>query len=151
MTDKIKNIKKLLLADWDLLTEAKNIFLHSSADCSTIEDVEELQLHELDKMEAYTARFARLLDFYLQKILKGIDKMEANSPGTLKDILNRAVQVGLIQNAEELLELKIYRNEIVHDYIQYSQRKIFFEIRTKEPFLLDCISMTGIYIIKLNG
>lgn len=151
MTDKIKNIKKLLLADWALLTEAKSIFLHSSADCLEIEDVEELELNQLDKMEAYTARFARLLDFYIQKILKGIDKMEANSPGTLKDILNRAVQAGLIPSAEELLELKIYRNEIVHDYIQYSQRKIFFEIRTKEAFLLECISSTEVYISKLNG
>ena len=150
MTDKVQSLQKLLRADWDLLMEAKNIFLHSSADCAAIADVETLQLYDLDKMEAYTARFARMLDFYIQKILKGIDKMEGNSPGTIKDILNRAVQADLIQSADELLELKIYRNEIVHDYIQYSQRKIFFEIRTKEPFLLRCIDMTSTYISKLD-
>lgn len=149
MTERIRNIKKLLTGDWHLLLEAKKIFMHSSADCAPIKDVENLGLKELDKMEAYTARFARLLDFYIQKILKGIDKMEGNPPGTLTDILNRSVQMDLIRSADDLLELKIYRNEIVHDYIQYSQRKIFFEIRTKEAFLLECISCTGIFMQKL--
>lgn len=64
-------------------------------------------------------------------------------------MINRAAKKGLVSDADKLVQLKIYRNEIAHDYIPAHARNIFFEIREHQALLLNCISMTDNYVEKL--
>jgi len=144
------NLNKLLIllkSEWELMQEAKEAFQYSVKSCAVYEtDDKNLSMEDEDRMEAYTARFARLLDIYTQKILRTIDKIELNPQSPLKDIINRAAKNNIISDAEKLISLKLFRNEIVHEYIPSSQRKIFFEIKSYESFLLECIEITGNFI-----
>lgn len=125
------------------------MFGYSVESCAAYQHKKRFSMADEDKMEAYTARFARLLDIFIQKILRLIDKMDLNEEGTLRDVINRAAKKGLVSDAEKLIQLKIYRNEIAHDYIPSGARRIFFEVREYQKFLLDCISSTEKYVTKL--
>lgn len=146
----MNKLKLFLKQEWLLLKEARNIFLYSVESCAEYaEENKNYSLQDADKMEAYTSRFARLLDIYIQKILRLIDKINLNDTGTLRDIIYRAEKRGLIANAEKLIQLKIYRNEIAHDYIPSNVRNIFFEIKAHQQFLLETISLTENYVEAL--
>ncbi len=101
---------------------------------------------ELVQMEAYTARFARVLDIYTQKILKTIDILEGYGDGSLRDILNRCEKAGIIGDANDVLSWRILRNEIAHDYIPSQQRKIFFEVRDRYSEIKNAINQTHSYL-----
>jgi len=146
----MNKLQLLLKDEWHLLKEAEKMFLYSADTCSSYSaDQKHFTMADADKMEAYTARFARLLDIYIQKILRLIDKIDLNEEGTLRDVINRAAKKGLVTDADKLVQLKIYRNEIAHDYIPANARNIFFEVRDQQNFLLECISMTAGYINQL--
>ena len=146
----MKKLQLLLKAEWQLLNEAKKMFLYSADVCSGYNVAEKNHTMDVaDRMEAYTARFARLLDIYIQKILRIIDKIDLNEEGTLRDVINRAAKKGLLADADKLVQLKIYRNEIAHDYIPAHARNIFFEVREHQIFLLNCISITDKYVEQL--
>ena len=97
-------------------------------------------------MEAYTARFARLLDIYTQKILKTIDILEGYGAGSLRDILNRSAKSGIISSEIDLLNWRILRNEIAHDYIPSEQRRIFFEVKQISSHLIHSIKISENYV-----
>lgn len=148
----MNKLQQLLEQEWKLLGEAKRIFLYSKDVCSAFTDpAADYSMADADRMEAYTARFARLLDIYIQKILRLIDKIDLSEGGTLRDVINRAAGKGLIDDADTLVQLKIYRNEIAHDYIPAHFRRIFFEVKQYEQFLLDAIALTGRYVEELTG
>ena len=71
---------------------------------------------QLEKAEAFTSRFARVVDLLVHRVLRAIDRYELNEPGTLLDVANRAESRNLISNVDWLRELKDVRNRIAHDY-----------------------------------
>jgi uncharacterized protein YutE (UPF0331/DUF86 family) len=71
---------------------------------------------ELARIEAFTSRFARVVDLMSKRVLRAIDAFEMYEPGTLLDVANRAEKRGLIESVEWLRELKDTRNRISHDY-----------------------------------
>ena len=70
----------------------------------------------LEKVEAMTSRFARVVDLLVHRVLRSIDFYELQEPGTLLDVANRAEQRGLIDSVDWLREMKDARNRIAHDY-----------------------------------
>ena len=71
---------------------------------------------ELARIEAFTSRFARVVDLMSKRVLRAIDAFEMYEPGTLLDVANRAEKRGVIESVEWLRELKDTRNRISHDY-----------------------------------
>jgi uncharacterized protein YutE (UPF0331/DUF86 family) len=141
----------LLKDDWALLKLAQSQFNYSEKLCAhIIAETSEFDDPTLEHMEAYTARYARLLDMYIQKILKLLDRLEGYGDGTLRDVLNRCAKAGMILDADKLMRWRIFRNEIAHDYLPTSQRTIFFEVKEISVELLESIALTEDYIIR-NG
>lgn len=64
--------------------------------------------------------------------------------------LELGAKLGFIANANVLLEIRVFRNEIAHDYIPLSQRKIFVEVNRVLPFLLENIQTSKNYMVQ-NG
>jgi len=73
---------------------------------------------EYDAFETLTSRYARAIDLIIRKLLRSIDLVEFEEPGTLIDTVNRAEKRSLIDSAAELRSLTDLRNEIAHDYIK---------------------------------
>lgn len=143
------NLQLLLKSEWEFLKLAIEQFHYSEKICAAIvADTTELDEPALEHMEAYTARFARLMDIYTQKILKLADRLDGYGAGTLRDVLNRCARSGMIEDADKLMQLRIFRNEIAHDYLPTSQRTIFFEVRIITPDLFAAIAATEQYFLK---
>ena len=90
---------------------------------------------QLESVEAFTGRFARVVDLLVNKVLRGVDQFEIEPPGTLLDVLNRAEKRGLIARAADLREMKMVRNAIAHDYAGAEAPAIFAFCREKKAAL----------------
>lgn len=95
--------------------------------CSKIGIKEDYTDDEYDTFETLTSRYARAIDLIVRKVLRTIDIVEFEQPGTLIDIVNRAERRGLIDSVESLREMTDLRNEISHDYIKAELIETFEE------------------------
>ncbi len=144
-------MEKVLISfreDWSYFQLALKQFEYSMNACSSFNLEFEFSETDLEKMEAYTARFARLLDIYTQKILRIIDVLEGYGNGSLRDILNRSAKSGIIRNEIDVLHWRILRNEIAHDYIPSEQRRIFFEVKQISTQLMESIKISENYVFQ---
>jgi hypothetical protein len=148
MTDEIK---ELLKQEITLLTKASDVLSHSYTQCKDIEIKESYSIDELDKLEALTSRFARLSDILVQKVLRLIDRIELEDEGTIRDRINRAGKKGIIDNPEVLVEIRVLRNNISHEYIPEELTAIYKKVLEFAPLLLiDCGSVSD-YCEKYLG
>ncbi len=104
---------------------------------------------ELEKVEAFTSRFARLVDLLVHRVLRAIDRYELNEPGTLLDVANRAEQRELIGSVDWLRELKDVRNRIAHDYAGHRLPELLNFCRSQLPELLAVCNRVDGYIDQL--
>jgi uncharacterized protein YutE (UPF0331/DUF86 family) len=92
---------------------------------------------EYDKFENLTSRYARVVDLLVNKVLRSLDAVELQEPGTLIDSANRAVSRGLIDSVDSLRRLKDLRNEIAHEYLTEDLADLFEEVLETTPQLLS--------------
>jgi len=105
----------------------------------------ELSASDLDAFEALTSRFARMSDMILQKLFRGLDRIELEDSGTLLDALNRAEKRGLVDSAAGFLEIRELRNEIAHEYAQEKLGDLFDAVLEHSPALLEIVRRAGDY------
>jgi hypothetical protein len=90
----------------------------------------------LAQIEAFTSRFARVVDLMSKRVLRAMDQFEMYEPGTLLDVANRAEKRGVIESVDWLRELKDTRNRISHDYAGDRLPEILVYCREELPWLL---------------
>ncbi|MFM7749528.1 MAG: HepT-like ribonuclease domain-containing protein [Opitutaceae bacterium] len=130
---------RLLRQALDELAAARRHLDFSSARISSLPaDLKSISEAQLESAEAYTSRSARTVDLLVNKVLRGIDRVELRPGGTLLDVINGAEQRGLIDRAESLREMKAMRNEVAHDYAGQRLPEVFAFCRERKP-LLDAI------------
>lgn len=108
-------------------------------------NVESMGEDELERIEAFTSRFSRLVDLLANKVFRAIDRFELYETGTLIDTANRSEKRGLIPSTDWLRELKDVRNRIAHDYAGVDTQDIFAFCREKCPELLETCEKTREY------
>ncbi|MFZ5495705.1 MAG: HepT-like ribonuclease domain-containing protein [Verrucomicrobiota bacterium] len=104
---------------------------------------------QMESVEAYTSRFARAVDLLVNKVLRGLDEVEMEPPGTLLDAVLRAEKRGLVERADRLRELKAVRNAIVHDYAGTQLAEIFAYCRTHKAEFDQICDRTIAYARRL--
>lgn len=88
---------------------------------------------EYDAFETLSSRYVRAIDLMVRKVLRTIDLVEFEQPGTLIDTVNRAERRGLIDNVNVLRTMTDLRNEIAHDYIKSELVGTFGNILNQTP------------------
>ncbi len=105
-----------LRAALDDLAQAREHLAFSSARVAGIDFARRAPTpEELERIEAYTSRFVRVVDLLVNKALRALDRYELADEGTLLDVLHRAEKRGLIGDAEAFRAMKEVRNIIAHD------------------------------------
>jgi len=87
---------------------------------------------DLEKIEAYTGRFARVVDLLTNKVLRALFAHELEPAETVIDRFILAEKRGFVAGAEELSILKEHRNSIAHDYAGTKTETIFAFCRTTQ-------------------
>jgi hypothetical protein len=144
----MKNMEDNLKQELGDLEKARDILLYSYEKCRTIELIDGLSYEEQDNFEALTSRFARLSDIIIQKIFRLLDILDLEEEGTIRDRINRAEKKGIIHSADNLIEIRILRNEIAHEYKSETIYAIFEKVLEYTPKLLESVEMIDAYAQK---
>ncbi|RME65915.1 MAG: hypothetical protein D6778_05550 [Nitrospirae bacterium] len=115
MTDKLILLKK----DLSDFKETLKWLRRSISRCKPLvgKPSDDLSEEEIERVEALMARFSRSIDFIINRLLRGIDIVELEEPGSRLDIVIRAEKRGFIEDYKELIVLKDLRNELSHEYV----------------------------------
>ena len=109
---------------------------------------QEFSLQQQDVFEAFASRLARTADILVQKVLKTIQLYESEPVNTIRDMLLQAEKKNLVEDAEIMFELRLFRNEIAHDYLPKSQIAIIEACIYFTPFLINNVERTLVYCKK---
>ncbi|NOX75177.1 MAG: hypothetical protein GXP17_00850 [Gammaproteobacteria bacterium] len=72
----------------------------------------------IDRLESFGAKFGRMQDTIVDKLLPQLLRTAGEKPGTAIDNLNRVEKLGLIENTDRWIAMRGLRNLLVHEYIQ---------------------------------
>ncbi len=130
------------------LKEAERWLKRSYDQCTSLKGKISFEEKDYDAIEAFSSRFARTVDFLIHKVFKSLDKVELEESGTLIDVINRAHKRNIIDEPNEVRELKELRNEIVHEYSKTDITEHFNELIELSPRLFKFIDNTIRYCNK---
>jgi len=142
MTD---NLKNLLLKELQLLEDAAQVLRYSFDKCSRIGLKEDYTPDELESFESLCSRFARLSDIMTQKLFRLLDELALDTPGSVRDRINRAEKRGGIDKAEDFVAIRILRNDIAYEYLPEAIRDIYCKVMELTPILLASVALTKRY------
>lgn len=71
-----------------------------------------------ERLEAFVSRFGRMQDTIGNKLLPRWLRAQAEEPGTLIEVLNRAERLGVLASTENWLSARALRNRLVHEYME---------------------------------
>jgi uncharacterized protein YutE (UPF0331/DUF86 family) len=108
-------------------------------------DLQGIHGEQLESAEAFTTRFARVVDLLVNKVLRGLDRVEMQPEGTLLDVVQRAEKRGFVTEASLLREMKGVRNVIAHDYAGARLPEIVDYCRQKKPILDTVCNAVEVY------
>ncbi len=95
---------------------------------------------ELEKWEAFTARYARLSDIVTQKVMNTILLIETGSTGSLVDKANFAEKMEWVLKAEDFRQLRFLGNYIAHEYLKQNTNDIFELVLTNYTALVTFVN-----------
>lgn len=142
MTEKELNLLKKELAH---LEKAQKVLAETWECCQKIGLKQEYSFIELVHLEALTSRFARLSDLLIQKIFRLIHYLDYEPQQTVRDSINRAEKLGLIENAALFSEIRETRNAIAHEYLLEDLSLIYKSVFVNTPRLLETVSRVHNY------
>ena len=126
-----------LKEELDYLVKAFDTFSYAYNNCKKIGIKIEYSYDELDKWEAYTARFSRISDIITQKIMNSIMILTEGYAGSLIDKANFAEQNGLVNKAADFTKLRLLRNYIAHEYTKQNSNEIFEKVMNNYSILKE--------------
>jgi hypothetical protein len=75
-----------------------------------------------ERVDAFAARFSRLQDTLGDKLLPHLLRLSAEPLGSVLDNLIRAEKLGWLASADDWVETRRLRNEMVHEYVRSALR-----------------------------
>jgi len=130
------------------LKDSEKWLKRSYEQCKPLIEKREFNANDYDAIEAFSSRFARTVDFLIHIVLKNIDRIELEDIGTIIDVINRAHKRKIIDNPDEIREIKELRNQIVHEYTQTDITEHFTDLVQETPKIFELIDKTINYCNK---
>ncbi|MBL8024597.1 MAG: nucleotidyltransferase substrate binding protein [Elusimicrobia bacterium] len=116
----------------DKAKKALGLFLYSARKVAPFDLMALKTPEDLEPYDALAGRFERAIELTLNPLLKSIELVETGvSSETLRDKLNLAAKLHLIDDVELWLEMRAARNRIAHDYVPERIKLVQDLIRTR--------------------
>lgn len=97
---------------------------------------------QLERVESFTSRFARLADLLTQRVFRLIDEIELIGGGSLLDRIYRAEKRGWVE-AAQLIRIRELRNLIAHEYATEKMPEIHAAVAALAPTLLATVPQSS--------
>lgn len=148
----ISNKRKLLFAQLNehlaFLNKSVTALEYSYDKCSAIGEKKEYNLEEQESFEALTSRFARSSDILTQKVFKTLFILLQEDVKTIIDAANFLEKLKIVDNADDLLNIREIRNQITHEYVESDLKTLFLDVLRYVPELRKIISKVRAYYQK---
>ena len=141
-----KELKTILLTNWDLLQRSLTSLQQSRDKNHQLLQQSEFSFEELESIDSLTSKFSRTSDIYLQKVLRSIWMLLREDTVPLIDLLNRAEKLMIIVSAEELLQMRDIRNQIAHEYLPEAVPELASEVVVMTTLLQKNIGQTECFL-----
>lgn len=73
----------------------------------------------IDRLESFGAKFGRMQDTVMDKLVPAFLTCAGENTGPAIDNLSRLEKLGLLQSADDWLQMRQLRNRLVHEYIEH--------------------------------
>lgn len=86
----------------------------------TADTVDELTDEEIDVFDLFLARFGKLQDFLVSKLFRSValaSLEDIHADVSILDMLRRMEKFGIIDSADDWLQLRMLRNAFAHEYL----------------------------------
>jgi uncharacterized protein YutE (UPF0331/DUF86 family) len=103
---------------------------------------------KLIELEALTSRFSRLSYILIQKVFKTIERLDGDTPGTVRDRILQAEKKGIISSADTFIEIRDMRNTIAHDYDNLNFNEVVAFVTKSISVLLQAVETSTTYSKK---
>ena len=90
---------------------------------------------EQEAFEALTGRFARTSDLLTQKVVKTLFSLLQENIKTFIDGANFLEKLDIIQDADDILNIRELRNQIAHEYIEDNLNELFKDVLNNTALL----------------
>ena len=147
MTSNDKDLLNIIRSDWILLMQSIDTLKLSLRKCESIGLKIDYTFEEQESMDSLTSKFARSSDIYTQKILRTIRKLLHESTVPFIDLVNNSEKNGIIQSADDLIDIRDLRNQISHEYIPEALQALIPEIFRLSILLLENIKTTEDFLV----
>ena len=135
----ISKKRKLLISQMEeylaLLDKSVVALRYSYKKCSTIKEEPEYDLEQQESFEALTSRFARTSDILTQKVFKTLFILLQENTKTIIDVANFLEKLEIVENADDLLNIREIRNQIAHEYVESNIKALFHDVLRYAPLL----------------
>lgn len=131
-TELLNSTHQKLLKALKHLDYSYNKIIHLSA------AVDEINEENLETWESFAARFAKVADIFLSRYIRAyILNKDPGFEGTLRDFVNQAEKLGIIDNVRDWMAIRELRNITAHDYSENDLTQFFIRLTTEAPRLLQ--------------
>ena len=141
--------RKLLLAhlseNFVRLEKSMTALAYSYEKCEAIGEKEDYDLEEQESFEALTSRFARTSDILTQKVLKTLFILLQENIKTIIDAANFLEKLEVINEADDLLNIRGIRNQIAHEYVDSDLKSLFLDVLRYVPEMKKIIKNVKAY------
>ena len=150
-TDRRKHLLAQLETSLANLDKAARAMAYSKGKCVTIGAKTEYDLEEQEVFEALTARFARAADILTQQTFKTVFALLQEDARTKLDAANLAEKLGIVEDANILLNIRELRNQIAHEYVGTHLGELFLDVLRYVPELEKVIARLKGYCQRFDS
>ena len=90
----------------------------------------------IDRLESFVAKFSRMQDIFVDKLLPLFLKHSNEIPKTAIDNLHRLEQLGIIDDAAAWVDMGLLRNKLIHEYVD-DNKQLFENLLLAKQFSVN--------------
>jgi hypothetical protein len=138
----------LLLEEWELLMQSVSTLLKSNDKCGKLIIKKAYTFEDEESFDSLTSKFCRTSDIYTQKVLRTVRMLLHESFVPFIDNMNQLEKMGIIDSADDMIEIRDMRNQITHEYLPEAIHNLIPEVLSMTRVLDNNIRTTGGFFEK---
>jgi uncharacterized protein YutE (UPF0331/DUF86 family) len=142
----VRDYRLILCENSQVLRKSLEWLQRSYAKAHSVALDKPLSESDLEILETLSNRFSRAVDILISKVLRAIDLVELEEPGSRLDMVIRAEKRGFVAEYKTLIKLKDLRNELTHEYLEEQLNARFREVVAAVPELVEIAQRVLVYV-----
>ncbi|TRX20921.1 hypothetical protein FNW25_13880 [Flavobacterium franklandianum] len=127
---------------------AMNGLTKSLEHCTSIGIKSNYAFEETEAFDALIIKLTRNSDVFFQQIVKAYFKLKGEDGLMFIDRLNMLEKMGVIDNVDQLMVLKSFRNQAVHEYSAVAFQELYQEALELAPFFIKTVRQFQLFLVK---